>query len=617
MLLLAVGASLSASLGQSESLLDKPMMKDPPLAEPMGVQVFDDRLSGLWKWGLTQPDVETVRRTAGEVARVAEQFPEKLKPLIPSLTAALDAPGQHPLVRLAAAKALIQLDARQATALLLKHNQSDGTEMVLLTDPALAAWKDGPAQKVWIERLSDAGVPRAVRLSAISAIRLAQTPATSPLLAIALAASADPSLRLAAAQTLGATVAEGLEKEARGLWAGLAQGTNPIINRLCAANLLSSHRSEQALALLLEMAFDPEPGVAAVALRRLVDIRPELLKPRFAALASHSDPKVRHLAAEGALAWHSVEGVTAAAPMLDDLSPQVRQFVRQGLTAADQDPALREAERAAAMRVLAAESWRGLEQATLLLGKLDHKPAAPRLLMLLKSKRPEVRLAAVLVLRWLALPETLPPLLAHAQAITDRAAALREEEGRFRGADFKKLEEVMARYAKTYEPPRDGRVDLRTASPQGVAIDAEMAQIFQMFGQMNYAPAEALLRRYIPKHSFVWDESRGAAIWALGRIKEDKLDETLAKQLVGRLIDYNPTDPELEIVHRMSAITLGRMRAASGLGTMQGLAKDTSHAEVSTRMACRWAIQRITGETFPPLAPMAVPIPGGFLEPMN
>ena len=49
--------------------------------------------------------------------------------------------------------------------------------------------------------------------------------------------------------------------------------------------------------------------------------------------------------------------------------------------------------------MLATPRWRALEQATILLAVLDHKPAAPRLVDLLRFERPEVFVAAAWGLR--------------------------------------------------------------------------------------------------------------------------------------------------------------------------------------------------------------------------
>ena len=54
---------------------------------------------------------------------------------------------------------------------------------------------------------------------------------------------------------------------------------------------------------------------------------------------------------------------------------------------------------------------RGLEQAALLLAKLDHKPAADRLVELLKDSRAEVAITAAWALRVLAEPKSLPKVL--------------------------------------------------------------------------------------------------------------------------------------------------------------------------------------------------------------
>ena len=99
------------------------------------------------------------------------------------------------------------------------------------------------------------------------------------------------------------------------------------------------------------------------------------------------------------------------AELLDDPHPQVRRGTRTALLEVAQQAGQGEAVRRAATRLLATERWRALEQATILLTILDHKPAAPRLVELLRCQRPEVFVTAAWGLRKLAVPETLPEQL--------------------------------------------------------------------------------------------------------------------------------------------------------------------------------------------------------------
>jgi hypothetical protein len=131
---------------------------------------------------------------------------------------------------------------------------------------------------------------------------------------------------------------------------------------------------------------------------------------------------------------------------------------------------------------------------------------------------------------------------------------------------------------------------------------------------MKYAPAEPLLRTYIPKSSGFEPTSRAAAIWALGYLHADQPDEALAEQLRQRLTDVNSEVPEEAIVRRFSAITLGRMKASSQLSSLKRMAAmDGPHSPPG--VACMWAIQQITGEPIPDIPPIILRDNNWFLVP--
>src|SRR5206468_4210980 len=113
---------------------------------------------------------------------------------------------------------------------------------------------------------------------------------------------------------------------------------------------------------------------------------------------------------------------------------------------------------AEATRVLAGREWRGLEQAAILLARLDHKPAARRLVELLKAERPEVFVTAAWGLRKLAVVETLPD-------------ALRQVEATLKGLTDKNA------------PP----------DPHAAYREHLLSQLIQFLGQQKYAEADALL----------------------------------------------------------------------------------------------------------------------------
>jgi HEAT repeat protein len=213
----------------------------------------------------------------------------------------------------------------------------------------------------------------------------------------------------------------------------------------------------------------------------------------------------------------------------------------------------------------------------LLLGKLDHEAAASRLIELLTFDRAETRVAAAVALRWLAVEATFAPMLAHAQALTEKAL-------------------------------QDGH----QALPEG----RQLVEIFQLFGLRDYRASEPLLRRFIPKQRALYGAARGAAIWAIGRYHEnDPSDAPLAASLAERLSDLSPFDPEPTEVRLASAIAIGRMKAASELEALRGFF-DATRDDVVSR-ACRWSIMRITGESLPPPISPGRQYSDWFLKPID
>src|SRR5690606_10853947 len=100
----------------------------------------------------------------------------------------------------------------------------------------------------------------------------------------------------------------------------------------------------------------------------------------------------------------AIRYVDPLSQLLADPHPEVRQFVCECLFewCDISDPGMNEAIRDAAMNVLEGDRWQGQEQAALLLGALEHEPAADRLIELLESPREEVRVPAAWGLRKVA-----------------------------------------------------------------------------------------------------------------------------------------------------------------------------------------------------------------------
>jgi hypothetical protein len=205
------------------------------------------------------------------------------------------------------------------------------------------------------------------------------------------------------------------------------------------------------------------------------------------------------------------------------------------------------------------------------MAQLDHKPAAGRLVELLTFDRPEVFVTAAWGLRHLAVPETLPRVLAHVEAAL---------AGRFIPSG----------------PDKSLHFESR---------DHQLSQLNQLLGKQKYATADAALRQFIPKMGKpVGPESRAAAIWALGLIHEGKTVSDLAAALEARLNDLSSIPPEDIRVAMMSAITLGRMKAKEALPSLRTHYRDRKPSPDPINNASGWAIEQITGEIMPAPEPI-------------
>jgi HEAT repeat protein len=207
---------------------------------------------------------------------------------------------------------------------------------------------------------------------------------------------------------------------------------------------------------------------------------------------------------------------------------------------------------------------------------LDHKPATARLLGLLPSARAEVRVAAAWALRKLAVPDTLPAVLAFA-------------EGR-----------------------------LRAARAPGAAVDDDqLGQLVQFLGDARHRPADPLLRRFVPRGVPLGVEARAAAAYALGLLHEGRPVPELATVLAGRLAAVNPGDVESDRFRRMCAAALGRMKAADALPTLRTFCPTFRPSLEQVSNASGWAIERITGEKMPPPEVVELNQVDWFLTPFN
>jgi len=149
--------------------------------------------------------------------------------------------------------------------------------------------------------------------------------------------------------------------------------------------------------------------------------------------------------------------------------------------------------------------------------------------------------------------------------------------------------------------------------PINVATDRELAQIIQAWGQWRQAGSEEMVRPLVAKSVKRTIEARSASVWALGLLKEGKVDNALASELWNRINDTKGEMPEAPDLQVLAVVTLGRMGHKPSVGTMEKyLAK--SGANTAMEVAMRWSLTKITGQA--PPEPVAQPVVerGWFLE---
>lgn len=554
--------------------IDFAMDSDPLIDTFTTTKVFSEKYLPLWLQALDRPESDLQRLAADSIARTHQGKYARMDKAIPALLRVLTAPQTESVPRFCAARGLIVLDAKETAPQLWQVAQGGGLELRQLVEPALAHWKYEPAYDVWRKRLTDRQTRHRERMLAIRCLsEIADPAAPQLLLAIVVDFHQAEAERLAAAQAAGKIKTSGLENEAR----KLASAQGKVIDRLCAVGLLEHHSSEASRTLLLSLAVDPEPSVASAALRRLNALDTSLVLPLAEKSLQDADSGTRREGARCYAANPTLERIAALGKLLDDPVLSLRALVREELRRLAQDSQWSDAVRKSAMESLQAESWRGQEQAALLLADLDHKPAAPLLVKLLDSTRGEVMIASAWALRKLAVRETLPPMLQKASQLT----------------------EVRLRLKNSFAP-----------------LDHQAAHLFEAMGMMRYEPAIPLMERHIAKNLMMGEYSRSAAIWSLGLLHLGKPNEAMATAITQRVTEPSSAIPvELTRVRLAGSIALGRMKAKSQAAALRAFAS----IPVPDRlyMTIRWSLTELTGEELP-YPENALETQGGwFLEPLD
>ncbi len=568
-------STFAAEAAAQDHGVDRPMASDPVLPTFPTFRVYAPEVQKLWIEALSRPEADVRLLAARAIAATASPDMRDNGELGTKLRSIVNNAKESRELRRLAAQSLVAFDSRGAEADLLAANKSGDEEIILLTDPCLAAWKNSEAQALWTARLQDKTAPSQTIRSAIQSLSHARTAAArQPLLAIAKDDSREMGVRLAAAQALAKLEPLNADELAAVEKLALIRDGG---ERLLAATILTAGKDAESQRLLMTLAHDRDPAIATIAAVRLFTIAPSALYPLAEEFRISNETPLRKIAMLVFQQRKGVEDTARIAGSLGDLSPSVRAAAREALIALDADAALHASVRSAAKAALDGIEWRSLEQAALVLGTLREESVAERLLELAVSKQTEVRVAALVALRRIDDPKTLPRQLVRARKL----AALLQE---------------AYRLGKTAEELAKSR-----------ASDEELAQLLQTFGLKRYAEAEPFLISCMAANSDVGEPSRAAAAWALGFLHAGGPDAATSTACQNVVKEQN----ERSLVRQMAAVTLGRMRDA----TAKALLKERAEKEANAvGEACRWAYAAMTGET---LAPRPGVVSGGELLPFN
>ena len=553
---------------------DLMMFDRPKLLFGTSEEIFQDGLQELWLRALERPDPSLRRMvidTLGQAHRLGLPGVVDTESRLVELA---EDPEQELSVLVAIANTLVVFEAEQRSELLAKLATRHGASVAEIVEPALAAWKSPALRERWLQRIDEAtSGPSMLAYAMRGMASLQDSEANDPLKKIVTNAAQPLGNRIVAAQSLGRINETGLVEFAAEL---LDQPARHVeLNALLAIETMSRHAGEEAVELLTRQLDHPRTAVQARALGRLYEIDFRLVDRHVDRLLESPDANVRRVCLNAMVDVAETPRIKQIASLLDDVNPSLRRSAAASLVTLAGVAKLKDEVLDRVGEMLDQQSWRGCEQACVVMTRLDHKPSGPRMVELLGHERSEVQVASAWGLTRLRVERLLPDMLDHAESVYQR----------FRNDELSDSDEAQM----------------------------HIAHLFLAFGDQKYREADSLLRKYVPKDSSLGIEARAAAAWALGMIFEGEPEDVeLAKMLMERVADIYSADPETSEMQQMSAVSLGRMKTESQLGGLRKFARPIDPGGV----ACYWALEQITGEKAPVAKHRIDTIGTWFLQPV-
>ncbi len=539
------------------------------------VRVSNDAIR-LWMAAIDRNDVMLQRMAVDTIAVAHQRAMPGIDATLPKLIELAQSENTSPIVRKSAVRAIIEFDAKEQASMLAAVAETYGQTIAASVEPALVKWKSPVMRDRWMQRLQSTGDNRQMLILAIQGMgALQDAEAQEELSAIAMDKNLSDRVRLEASGALGQCTVSGL----LGIASRLVDSADGRLQpALMAVAMLRRHTDQGAIDLLKRLIVHDSTVVQSEALTELYRIDSSLLLDCPAELIVSTDVNVRRLIAKSWIDAEDSQWIEGLARYLDDVNPGLRNHVARELFRLAHNPDLRDAVVSHTTGVLDQDSWRGCEQAGLVLVNLNQKQCGDRLVDLLRHPRGEVMVTAGWGLRKFAEQKHLPAMLGRAQEI----------HAGFRSGALKDVS--------------PGVVDL-------------ISQLFLAFAEMEYHECDDVVRAYLPRNFDLGERARASAALAVGFLYRDQQPKDLVDLLVERLKDIELPMTEYELVRESCARSLGRMKAEAALPTLRRFA--TEYGDFTSR-SCHWSIEILTGKQPPDLLPpIVVDYTDWFLMPVG